>query len=187
MSAGKLAVAVVGQGFMGRAHSFAWSRVRQLPGGALRPELAVLCGRDPEALQRNGGLLGFAEVSTDWRAVVARDDVDLVDVCVPGASHAEIVLGALDAGKHVLCEKPLANTVEQARAMTSAADRAAGRGRFAMVGFNYRRVPALALASRLVGEGRIGTVRHVRARYLQDWLVDPDFPLTWRLEAGAAG
>jgi predicted dehydrogenase len=187
MSAGKLSIAVIGQGFMGRAHSFAWNRAAQLPSMPLHPGLAVLCGRDREALQRNSALLGFGQVSTDWREVVARDDIDLVDVCVPGAGHAEVALGALEAGKHVLCEKPLANTVEQARVMAEAADRAARRGRFAMVGFNYRRVPALALASRLVSEGRIGTVRHVRARYLQDWLVDPEFPLTWRLEAGQAG
>jgi predicted dehydrogenase len=187
MSAGKLAIAVIGQGFMGRVHSLAWAGAAKLPGTSLHPEVAVLCGRDPEALQRNSVLLGFGQVSTDWREVVTRDDIDLVDVCVPGASHAEIALGALDAGKHVLCEKPLANTVGQARAMAEAAARAAQSGRYAMVGFNYRRVPALALASRLIAEGRIGAVRHVRAQYLQDWLTDPEFPLTWRLDAEQAG
>jgi predicted dehydrogenase len=187
MSAGKFAIAVIGQGFMGRAHSLAWARAAKLPGTRLHPELAVLCGRDPEALQRNGALLGFGQVSTNWREVVARDDIDLVDVCVPGASHAEIALGALDAGRHVLCEKPLANSVGQARTMAEAAARAAQSGRFAMVGFNYRRVPALALAGRLISEGRIGAVRHVRAQYLQDWLIDPEFPLTWRLDARQAG
>ncbi|MDG4863181.1 Gfo/Idh/MocA family oxidoreductase, partial [Streptomyces sp. T-3] len=131
--------------------------------------------------------LGWAAAETDWRALVARDDVQLVDICTPGDSHAEIAIAALDAGKHVLCEKPLANSVEEAEAMVDAARRARARGQLAMVGFNYRRVPAMALARRMVAEGRIGTVRHVRVAYLQDWLVDPDFPLTWRLDRQHAG
>ncbi|MGW6555539.1 Gfo/Idh/MocA family protein, partial [Streptomyces sp. NPDC055051] len=119
--------------------------------------------------------------------LIARDDVHLVDICTPGDRHAEIAVAALDAGKHVLCEKPLANTVAEAEAMAEAAERAGSRGQVAMVGFNYRRVPALALARRLVAEGRVGALRHVRLTYLQDWLVDPDFPLTWRLERQHAG
>lgn len=188
MSAGEVRVAVVGQGFMGRAHSFAWARAAQLAGGGPRPVLAVLCGRDRERLKANAARWGFAEGSDDWRSAVVRDGVDLVDVCVPGAAHAEVAIRALEAGKHLLCEKPLANSVTEARSMVEAATLAAKKGRFAMVGFNYRRVPALALARRLLAEeGRLGEVRHVRARYLQDWLVDPDFPLSWRLDAGQAG
>jgi len=188
MSAGEVRVAVVGQGFMGRAHSFAWARAAKLGGTALRPALAVLCGRDKERLGRNGALWGFATTSDDWRGVVEREDVDLVDVCLPGTAHAEVSIAALEAGKHVLCEKPLANSVEEAREMADAAASAAAKGRFAMVGFNYRRVPALALARRLVSEERrLGEVRHLRARYLQDWLVDPEFPLSWRLVASEAG
>ena len=180
-------VAVIGQGFMGRAHGLGWVRAAAVGDGPLAPELAVLCGRDRGALEANARRYGFAEWSDDWAGVVQRDDVDLVDICTPGASHAEIALGALAAGKHVLCEKPLANTLGEARSLARAAEEAAARGVFACVGFNYRRVPAVAVARRLVAEGRVGDLRHVRAAYLQDWLVDPSFPLTWRLDSGQAG
>jgi predicted dehydrogenase len=119
--------------------------------------------------------------------MVEREDVDLVDICTPGNTHAEIAVAALEAGKHVLCEKPLANTVAEAEQMAAAAERAAARGVRAMVGFTYRRVPAVALARQLVEEGRIGEIRHVRAQYLQDWLVDPAGPMTWRLDKEKAG
>jgi predicted dehydrogenase len=119
--------------------------------------------------------------------VVERDDVQLVDICTPGSSHAEIATAALAAGKHVLCEKPLANTVAEARSMAAAAREARVAGVRSMVGFNYRRVPAVAFARQLVAAGRIGTVRQVRAQYLQDWIVDPEFPLVWRLRADEAG
>ncbi|MFH8448369.1 Gfo/Idh/MocA family protein [Streptomyces fungicidicus] len=182
-----LRIGMVGYAFMGAAHSQGWrtaGRVFDLP---LSPELAVICGRDADAVRAAAGRYGWAETETDWRALVERDDVDLVDICTPGDSHAEIALAALAAGKHVLCEKPLANTVEEAEAMARAAEAAAARGRLAMVGFNYRRVPATALARRMVAEGRIGRLRHVRVAYLQDWLVDPEFPLTWRLRREQAG
>ena len=182
-----LRIGMVGYAFMGAAHSQGWrtaGRVFDLP---LSPELAVICGRDADAVRAAAGRYGWAETETDWRALVERDDVDLVDICTPGDSHAEIALAALAAGKHVLCEKPLANTVEEAEAMARAAEAAAAHGRLAMVGFNYRRVPATALARRMVAEGRIGRLRHVRVAYLQDWLVDPEFPLTWRLRREQAG
>ncbi|MFC8372247.1 MULTISPECIES: Gfo/Idh/MocA family protein [unclassified Streptomyces] len=182
-----LRIGMVGYAFMGAAHSQGWRtapRVFDLP---LSPELAVICGRDADAVRAAAGRHGWAETETDWRALVERDDVDLVDICTPGDSHAEIALAALAAGKHVLCEKPLANTVVEAEAMTRAAEEAAARGQLAMVGFNYRRVPATALARRMVAEGRIGRLRHVRVAYLQDWLVDPEFPLTWRLRREQAG
>jgi predicted dehydrogenase len=119
--------------------------------------------------------------------VVARDDIDLIDICAPGDAHAEIALAALAAGKHVLCEKPLANTVAEARGMVAAAAAASASGVRSMCGFNYRRVPAVALMRELILAGRIGEVRHVRATYLQDWLVDPSFPLVWRLRKEVAG
>ncbi|MFD5714020.1 Gfo/Idh/MocA family protein [Streptomyces pharetrae] len=178
---------MVGYAFMGAAHSQGWrtaGRVFDLP---RRPVLAAICGRDADAVRAAADRHGWAAAETDWRALIARDDVDLVDICTPGDSHAEIALAALAAGKHVLCEKPLANTVEEAEAMARAADAAYERGRLAMVGFNYRRVPATALARRMVAEGRLGTLRHVRVSYLQDWLVDPAFPLTWRLRKELAG
>ncbi|MGC4998209.1 MULTISPECIES: Gfo/Idh/MocA family protein [unclassified Streptomyces] len=182
-----LRIGMVGYAFMGAAHSQGWrtaGRVFDLP---REPVLSVLCGRDGAAVRAAAERHGWAGTETDWRALIARDDVDLVDICTPGDSHAEIALAALAAGKHVLCEKPLANTVEEAEAMAAAAEEAYENGQLAMVGFNYRRVPAIALARRMITEGRLGTLRHVRVSYLQDWLVDPEFPLTWRLRKEAAG
>ncbi|MEU2280419.1 Gfo/Idh/MocA family oxidoreductase [Streptomyces sp. NPDC013178] len=182
-----LRVGMVGYAFMGAAHSQGWrtaGRVFDLP---RRPVLAALCGRDAAAVRAAADRHGWAATETDWRALIERDDIDLVDICTPGDSHAEIAVAALAAGKHVLCEKPLANTVEEAETMSRAAEAAYQRGQSAMVGFNYRRVPAIALARRMVAEGRLGTLRHVRVTYLQDWLNDPDFPLTWRLRKELAG
>ncbi|MEU6817946.1 Gfo/Idh/MocA family oxidoreductase [Streptomyces sp. NPDC046860] len=182
-----LRVGMVGYAFMGAAHSQGWrtaGRVFDLP---RQPVLSVLCGRDGPAVRAAADRHGWSSTETDWRALIARDDVDLVDICTPGDSHAEIALAALAAGKHVLCEKPLANTVEEAEAMARAAEEAYANGQLAMVGFNYRRVPAIAQARRMITEGRLGTLRHVRVSYLQDWLVDPEFPLTWRLRKEAAG
>lgn len=186
-SAPTLGVGMVGYAFMGAAHSQGWrtaGHVFELP---MRPALAAICGRDRRAVEAAADRHGWAAAETDWRALIARDDVQLVDICTPGDSHAEIAIAALEAGKHVLCEKPLANTVAEAEAMTEAAERAAARGQVAVVGFNYRKVPAITYARKLIAEGRLGTLRHVRATYLQDWLVDPGSPLTWRLEREHAG
>ncbi|MFE9647518.1 Gfo/Idh/MocA family protein [Streptomyces sp. NPDC006365] len=182
-----LGVGMVGYAFMGAAHSQGWRTVGRVFDLPRRPVLAAVCGRDGQAVRAAADRLGWAAAETDWRSLIARDDVDLVDICTPGDSHAEIALAALAAGKHVLCEKPLANTVEEAEAMTEAAEAAARRGQVAMVGFNYRRVPATSLARKMVAEGRLGALRHVRVTYLQDWLVDPEFPLTWRLRKETAG
>ena len=153
----------------------------------MRPHLAAICGRDETAVAQAADKLGWAAAETDWRDLIARDDVQLVDICTPGDSHAEIAIAALEAGKHVLCEKPLANSVAEAEAMVRAAEAARSRGQLAMVGFNYRRVPAIAYARKLIEEGRLGALRHVRVTYLQDWLVDAEFPLTWRLKREHAG
>jgi predicted dehydrogenase len=182
-----LGVGMVGYAFMGAAHSQAWRTAPHVFDLPLQPKMAVLCGRDAAAVRTAAVRLGWAAAETDWRALIKRDDVDLVDVCTPGDLHAEVAIAALEAGKHVLCEKPLANTLAEAEAMAAAAERAASRGVRAMTGFNYRRVPAVALARQLVTDGRIGQIRHVRASYLQDWLVDPAFPLTWRLQRERAG
>ncbi|MET8677373.1 Gfo/Idh/MocA family oxidoreductase [Streptomyces sp. NPDC004647] len=178
---------MVGYAFMGAAHSQGWRTVGRVFDLPLNPVMAAVCGRDPAAVRAAAGKLGWAAAETDWRALIARDDVQLVDICTPGDSHAEIAVAALEAGKHVLCEKPLANTVAEAEAMAEAARRAGDRGRIAMVGFNYRRTPAIALARLMVRDGRIGTLRHVRVTYLQDWIVDPEFPLVWRLQKEYAG
>ncbi|MET7765262.1 Gfo/Idh/MocA family oxidoreductase [Streptomyces sp. NPDC005336] len=182
-----LGVGMVGYAFMGAAHSQGWrtaGRVFDLP---CRPVMSAVCGRDPDAVRAAAAKHGWAAAETDWRALIARDDVRLVDVCTPGDSHAEIAIAALEAGKHVLCEKPLANSLAEAEAMADAARQARERGQVAMVGFNYRRTPAIAHARRMVAEGRIGALRHVRVTYLQDWLVDPEFPLVWRLRRELAG
>ncbi len=182
-----LRVGMVGHAFMGAAHSHAWRSAHRFFDLPLVPELTVLAGRDAAGVQASAQRMGWAATETDWRALVARDDVDLVDIASPGDTHEEIALAALAAGKHVLCEKPLANSVAEAVRMTRAAEQAAARGVLSMCGFSYRRTPALALARRLVHEGRIGTVRQVRAQYLQDWLADANAPLTWRMDKTKAG
>ncbi|MFI9814144.1 Gfo/Idh/MocA family protein [Saccharothrix variisporea] len=178
---------MIGHEFMGSAHSQAWRVAPHFFDLPLRPEMAVLCGRNPERTAAAAERLGWAEAVTDWKSLLERDDVDVVDICSPGDTHAEIAVAALDAGKHVLCEKPLANTVEEAEAMAAAAERAAAKGVRAMVGFTYRRVPALSLARDLVAQGKLGRIHHVRAQYLQDWIVDPAAPLSWRLQKDKAG
>jgi len=184
---GRLGIGMVGYAFMGVAHSQGWRNARSFFDPPLLPELVAVGGRDAAAAGDLARRFDWQHVETDWRALVARDDVDLVDVCTPGDTHAEIAIAALEAGKHVLCEKPLANTVAQARAMAAAAEKARAHGIRSMVGFTYRRVPAIALARQLVQQGRVGEIRHVRAQYLQDWLVDPQTPLTWRLQKDRAG
>ena len=181
-----LGVAAIGYAFMGKAHSNAWRNVASffdVPAF----EQKVLVGRDAAAVAEAAAKYGWAESATDWRTVIARDDIDIVDICAPGWMHAEIAIAALEAGKHVLVEKPLANTLAEAELMTAAAAKARTKGVQSMVGFNYRRVPALSLARELIAEGRLGTVRHVRAAYLQDWLADAGAPMTWRLRKETAG
>ena len=183
----QLGIGMVGYAFMGGAHSQAWRTAGRFFDLPLQPDLAVLCGRDATKARAAAEKLGWRFVETDWKALVARDDVDLVDICTPGDTHAEIAIAALEAGKHVLCEKPLANTVAEAEAMAEAAARAAAKGVRSMVGFTYRRVPAISYARQLVAEGRLGEIRHVRAQYLQDWIADPAAPMSWRLEKDKAG
>ena len=183
----RLRVAMIGYGFMGAAHSQGWRvapRFFDLPS---TPEMTLLVGRNAAAVASAASKWGWNEMSVDWREAIARDDIDVIDIVTPGDSHAEIAIAALAAGKHVLCEKPLANTVEEAEAMAEAAEDAAQRGVYAMVGFTYRRVPAVALAREIVANGDIGEVRQVRAEYLQDWLVDERVPLAWRLQKERAG
>src|SRR5688500_19071701 len=172
-----LGVGLIGYAFMGAAHSQAWRTAPHFFDLPLRPRLSVLAGRNPEAVTAAAQRLGWASTETDWRRVIERDDVQLVDVCTPGDTHAEIAIAALEAGKHVLCEKPLANTVAEAEAMTEAAARAAANGVRSMVGFTYRRVPAATFARGLDAAGRIGEVRQVRAENLQEWLMDAEAPL----------
>lgn len=182
-----LRVGMVGYAFMGAAHSHAWRTAPRFFDLPLDPQLTALCGRNDDGVRAAARKLGWGSVETDWRRLLERDDIDLIDICTPGNTHAEIAIAALEAGKHVLCEKPLANSVAEAERMTEAAQAAAQRGVFSMCGFSYRRTPALALARRMVEQGRLGTIRHVRAQYLQDWLSDENAPMTWRLDKSKSG
>ncbi|WP_203566431.1 Gfo/Idh/MocA family protein [Aestuariimicrobium ganziense] len=184
-----LRVAMVGHAFMGRMHTQAWKtagRFFDLP----RPvECTLLVGRDGDRAAQGATRLEWAESSDDWRTAVTRDDIDIVDICTPGDSHAEIAIAALAAGKHVMCEKPLATTLADATRMADAARAALEQPEPArsMCGFSYRLVPALTHARDLVGAGRLGEILQVRGRYLQDWLTDPQVPWSWRLDKDIAG
>ncbi len=177
-------VALIGYAFMGRAHSNAWRQVSRFFSPRLTPRLKVICGRDRKNVQAAAATLGWEESATDWREVIARPDIHIVDVSTPGDSHAEIAIAAAQAGKAVFCEKPLANTVREAKAMVAAVKKA---GVANMICHNYRRAPAVMLARELVASGRLGQIYHYRGTYLQDWVVDPALPLLWRFQKEKAG
>jgi predicted dehydrogenase len=180
----EIGVGLVGYKFMGRTHSNAYRQVAHFFDVDPVPRMRAICGRDETSVREAAAKLGWESYETDYHALVARDDVGLVDVSTPGDTHRDVVLAALAAGKHVICEKPLANSLDEAREMLAAANRA---GVVNMVNFNYRRVPAVQLAKQLIADGRLGEVRHWRAVYLQDWINDPNFPLVWRLQRDKAG
>ena len=176
---------MIGGGFMGKAHAMAYAAMPMFfwPAPAIPHRKVVVDVNDvlaEEARQR----FGFEEASSDWKDTIARDDSDVVDICTPNNVHAEIAIAAAKAGKHIICEKPLARTVEEARAMTKAVKEA---GVTNMVAFNYRRTPAVALAKRFIDEGRIGKILNFRGTYLQDWSADPNGPLSWRFQKNIAG
>ncbi len=178
-------IGMVGYKFMGRAHSNAYRQVTHFfPDVKLRPVMRAICGRDEVAVRTAAAQLGWESYETDWRRLIARDEIGLVDISTPGETHAPIAVAAAEAGKHVFCEKPLANTLLEARQMRDAVAQA---GVIGMVNFNYRRVPAVELARRLIADGRLGRIYHWRAVYLQDWIMDPSFPLVWRLQKDVAG
>jgi predicted dehydrogenase len=187
MSSEPLRVGMVGYAFMGAAHSHAWRSAHRFFDLPRIPELTALSGRNEVAARAAADKMGWASVETDWRRLIERNDIDLIDICTPGDTHAEIAIAALAAGKHVLCEKPLANSVAEAEQMTAAADAAADNGVLAMCGFTYRRTPAIALFKQLVADGKVGSIRQIRAQYLQDWLSDENGPLTWRMDKEKAG
>jgi predicted dehydrogenase len=184
MKNNELRVAILGHQFMGRAHSNAWlqaSRFFDLP---VRPVLQVACGRNEQAVRTFADTWGWKHVETDWRKVLERDDVDVVDISLPQHLHHEVAVAAARAGKHLFCEKPMALRAVDAEEMLAAAE--AGGVRH-YVNHNYRRTPAVRLARQLIEEGRIGRVFHWRGAYQQDWIVDPEFPLTWHLQREMAG
>jgi predicted dehydrogenase len=177
-------VALIGYAFMGRAHSNAYRQVVPFLAPRLTPRLKVICGRSARNVEAAARQWGWDEAATDWQAVVARPDVDLVDICTPGDSHAPIAIAAAREGKAVLCEKPLANSLREAETMLAAVEKA---GVTHMICHNYRRVPAVMLAAQIISSGQLGDIRHFRGTYLQDWITDPKFPLVWRLDRKRAG
>ncbi len=178
-------VALIGHRFMGKAHSNAYRQVRSFFPGDLTPRMKVLCSRSCNVeLEETARILGWEETDCDWERVVARKDIDIVDVSTPGYLHHPMVIAAAQAGKHIICEKPLANSLDEAKDMLKAVEKA---GVMHMVMFNYRRIPAIAFAKRLIDEGKIGEAYHYHGAYLQDWIMNPDFPLVWRLEKKYAG
>ena len=179
-----LRVGMIGYGFMGKAHSNAWRQAPRFFPLKAHIGMHTICGRQAAAVQAVRAHLGWENASTDWLEVVESPLIEVVDIATPNVSHAEIAIAAAKAGKHVLCEKPLALNVKQAEAMLAAAQK---NKVVHMVCHNYRRVPAIALARRMLGEGALGEIHHFRARYAQDWLVDPEYPLKWRLDKNTSG
>ncbi|MET4691016.1 Gfo/Idh/MocA family protein [Sinorhizobium fredii] len=180
----KLNVALIGTGFMGKAHSIATAVVPILFGAPIEIERKVIVDIDEELARNAAHQYGFAEYATDWRDVISRPDIDIVDICTPNDTHAPIAIAAAKAGKHVMCEKPMAMTVADAEAMLAAARET---GVVTMVSYNYRHTPALQMAKRLIDEGRIGDILTFRGHYLQDWGADPSKPLSWRFNKAQAG
>jgi predicted dehydrogenase len=175
---------MVGYRFMGKAHSNAWRQAPRFFPLKAHVEMHTICGRDPNAVQAARSLLGWQNSSTDWRELVENPLIDIIDINTPNDSHCEIAVAAVQNGKHVLCEKPLALSVKQAQAMLNAAQKSKV---VHMVCHNYRRIPAIAQAKKMITEGVLGQIYHYHARYAQDWIVDPDFPLNWRLDKKISG
>jgi len=180
----QLNVGIVGTKFMGRAHSNAWLAAPKFFDTPYTPVLKAVCARDKDATAGFAENWGYIDVETDWRELIARPDIDIIDVCSPTANHKEVVLAAAAAGKHIFCEKPCALSSADAREMAQAADKA---GVVHYLNHNYRRVPAIAFAKQMIDEGKLGTIYHWRGAYLQDWIMDPNFPLTWHLQKEYAG
>lgn len=180
----QLRVLLIGGGFMGKAHSNAYLKAAKFFDLPVEPVMACLCRRDASSLQATADRWGWQAVESDWRKAIRRDDIDLVDISTPNNLHRDMAVAAAQAGKMIFCEKPLAMNVREARQMVEAAKKAKVR---TFVAFNYRRCPAVSLAKQLVDEGRIGRIYHIRACYLQDWIMDPAFPLVWRLRKEVSG
>lgn len=183
-----LNIGMIGYGFMGRTHSNAYCKVGHFFDLEYQPVLKAACARNEENIQKFADNWGYESIETDWRALVARDDIDAVDICVPNNLHKEIAIACAEAGKMILCEKPLAMNTAEGEEMCDAVEKA---GVANIVWYNYRRVPAVTLAKQLIDEGRLGRIFHYRANFLQDWTISTDLPQggegLWRLDAKAAG
>jgi predicted dehydrogenase len=183
-----LNIGMIGYGFMGRAHSNAYRKVNNFFDLEYRPVLKAVCARDREKAQAFADTWGYESVETDWKALLKRDDIDAVDICTPNNLHREIAIAAAEAGKTILCEKPLAINAAEGEEMVAAVEKA---GVPNIVWYNYRRVPAVTLAKKLIDEGRLGRIFHFRSVFLQDWTIAADLPqggaALWRLDVNAAG
>ena len=179
-----LNVAIIGTKFMGKAHSNAWSSAPKFFDLPLKPVLKAACGQDVQATQEFAAKWGWESIESDWRKVVERPDIGIIDVCTPTYLHKDIVVAAAQNGKHIFCEKPVALNFAQAKEMYEAAEKA---GVLHYLNHNYRRTPAIAYAKYLIESGKIGQIFHWRGAYLQDWITDPNFPLTWHLRKETAG
>src|ERR1700694_5777963 len=180
-----LAVGLIGYNFMGRAHSNAWRQISHFFDLPATVQLKTICGRNRAEVKKAAAKLGWENFVTDWRRVIDDPKIDIVDICTPNDTHCEIAVAAAKAGKAILCEKPLARNVDEAKRMVAAVKKARVVN---MVCYNYRRIPAIALAKQMIERGEIGDrIFHFRARYAQDWIVDPKFPLVWRLQSDRAG
>lgn len=184
MAKKKINIALMGSGFMGKAHSFAWTLVNKFFDVPYEPVLKVNFGTDEDITRDFAEKWGFEEISMNWEETVNRPDIDIVDIVVPTYIHKDMAVAAAKAGKDIMCEKPAAVNYEQAKEMAQAAKEA---GVVNYLNHNYRRVPAIAYAKQLIDEGRLGTIYHWRSAYLQDWVMDPDFPLTWHFKKDLAG
>jgi len=179
-----LNVAIIGTKFMGKAHSNAWLNSPHFFDMGIKPVMKMACGQNEAELKAFAERWGWEQTETDWRKVIENDEIDIVDISVPTYLHHEMAVAAAEAGKHIFCEKPFALTVEEAKEMYEAAEKA---GVVHYLNHNYRRAPAVRLAKKLIGEGFVGRIFHWRGAYLQDWIVDPSFPLTWHLRKDRAG
>src|SRR6202789_2643142 len=183
-----LNIGLVGCGFMGRPHSNAFARVNQFFELDTRPVLKAVCARTPASAKAFALNWGYESFETDWRDLVRRKDIDLIDIASPNDTHAEIAIAAAQAGKMVLCEKPLGRTADEAKSMVDAVEAA---GVSNMAWYNYRRVPAVTMLKNLLQEDRFGRIFHYRSQFLQDWTISSDLPQggegLWRLDASVAG
>jgi predicted dehydrogenase len=177
-------IGIVGAQFMGRAHSNAWNDLDRFYDLPFKPVLKAACDINPQSQQDFAERHGWQSFETSWETLVKRKDIDIIDICTPNNSHMPIAVAAAKAGKHVICEKPAAMNAAEAKLMYEAAENAGVKN---MIAFNYRRVPALALAKKMISEGKLGIIHHFNAVYYQDWLVDPEFPWVWRHDLKLAG
>jgi predicted dehydrogenase len=184
MAKKQLNIGLIGYQFMGKAHSNAYRQVGRFFDLPVDVHMHTICGRNEANVRKAADQYGWANIETDWRKVVTNPEIDIIDVSTPGNTHAEIAIAAAEAGKAVFCEKPIGNTLEEAERMLQAVQKA---GVPHAVFHNYRKAPAVALAKKLIEDGKIGTIYHMRATYLQDWIADPNFPLVWRLQKEVAG